>query len=195
MARKPGGPWGRVRCGDHVPYASFVSTRAAPSTLSGGGDGLFAIDRLAPFTWIGFYPGTVSARFNGKRKDHTMGTIDDAFIIADAAVKAGMHMINEAGRGQEANVWYAKLESGHVLYFAGKEVQPGEELLTCYSRSYGKRSYSTPAACADPRCTTAKHRLHSRMVDEWRQPLLERAPLGLPPQFLGRGEASSCDSE
>ena len=38
------------------------------------------------------------------------------FIIADPAVKQGVHMVNEtaAGCGFDANIWYVKLAGGHV---------------------------------------------------------------------------------
>ena len=185
----------RIRVDDHIPYESFVPTFTAPSTLPSGGDGLFAVDALPPFTWLGFYPGKCSKRFNGKRQDHTMGTVDDAFIIADAAIKEGMHMINEAGRCQVANVWYVKLDSGYVLYFVGRPVQPNEELLTCYSRRYGKRSYPIPTKCSDPRCVASgKHRVESAMLDEWRPLLLEQVPASLgtlATNYLGVG-SSAC---
>jgi len=178
---------------DTIPYVCLVPTRLAKSSMAKAGDGLFAIEYLLPFTWVGFYPGKVTATFNRKRESHTMGTVDNAngdkqFIIADADVKEGVHMINEAGRNTVANVWYAKLQSGYVLYFTGREVHPQEELLTCYSRSYGKRCYPVPAQCSDPRCMAAEHshRFESSLIEEWREQLLETKPLSLalPPDFL-----------
>ena len=196
-----------LRVGDMVPYISFIETVVGPSTLPSSGDGLFSMNHVPQFTWIGFYPGDVSKRFNGKKKDHTMGTtvlatngkLDDprekAFIIASASVKEGMHMVNEAGRSRLANVWYVKLDNGFVLYFSGVAIQPQEELLTCYSRSYGKRSYPIPQKCSDPRCSmSSKHRVHSEMLAEWRLPLMKQAEslrdagAVLPPDFLGRAQ-------
>ena len=177
----------RLRIGDHIEYACFTATYVAPSLLSGGGDGLFTVERLLPFTWIGFYPGKVVKNMDDKKQVHTMGCEECcAYITADSTYKAGLHMINEAGRDGVANVWYAKLRCGYVLFFVGREVHAGEELLTCYSRSY-KRSYPIATKCADPRCESCAdepHRLGSAMRDEWRQPLLDRMPssVKLPPR-------------
>jgi len=114
-----------------------------------------------------------------------MGTVRDLYIIADPSVPRGVHLVNEAaGSSGGANVWYVKLPgSGLVLYFAGADVRAGEELLTCYSRTYMKRPYSVPKACADPRCVAAKHRAHSGLDQaplEWREELRARMPPGLP---------------
>jgi hypothetical protein len=82
-------------------------------------------------------------------------------------------MINEATTPLVANVWYVKLDNGYVLYFAGRAVAAGEELLTCYSRTYMKRPYPVPRKCSDPRCASAKHRAHSALLEEWQRPLVE----------------------
>ena len=186
--------------GDKIAYTSFVATVTAPSTLPiVAGNGLYAVTDLNPFTWLGFYPGDVSAHFDDENNQHTMGTaamdthcgstVVPAFIIADATVQEGMHMVNEAGKNQAANVWYAKLKSGYVLYFVGNAgVQAGQELLTCYSFTYGDRCYPTSDRCTDPRCMTAghtKHRMHSGLLEEWKPLLLRQAPLSLtlPPNF------------
>lgn len=73
-----------------------------------------------------------------------------------------------------------------LLYFAGREVAAGEELFTCYSRTYGKRAYHVPKSCADPRCVGAKHRTHSRLDEvpeqwraHWRGQLRALAPPGV----------------
>ena len=184
----------RIRVGDRIPYACFVETYVARSSQPNSGDGLFTTQRLLPFTWVGFYPGAVRKVHDAKRQVHTMGCEEcDAFIIADGAMKGGLHMINEAGAESVANVWYAKLRCGYVLFFVGREVKARQELLTCYSRNYGKRSYPTAAVCADPRCAAQacegehQHRRHSAMQDEWRQPLLDRMPssVKLPPRVEG----------
>ena len=139
---------------------------------------------MLPFTWVGFYPGEVVKNYDHAREVHTMGCQEcNAFIVADSAIKGGLHMINEAGRDGMANVWYAKLRCGYVLFFVGREVQAGEELFTCYSRSYERqRSYATATECADPRCAACdgeQHREQSAMLDEWKQPLLDRMPAAL----------------
>ena len=182
----------RIRVGDRISYACFTATYVAPSSLPGGGDGLFTMERLLPFTWVGFYPGDVVKHYDAKRQVHTMGCEEcGAYIIADGTHKAGLHMINEAGTDGVANVWYAKLRCGYVLFFVGREVQAREELLTCYSRSY-KRSYPIASNCVDPRCAAGaeggeQHRLGSPILDEWKQPLLDRMPssVKLPPRVRG----------
>jgi hypothetical protein len=182
----------RVRVGDRISYECFTATYVAPSSLPGGGDGLFTMERLLPFTWVGFYPGDVVKHYDAKQQVHTMGCEEcGAYIVADGTHKAGLHMINEAGTDGVANVWYAKLRCGYVLFFVGREVQAREELLTCYSRSY-KRCYSIASNCVDPRCASGaedgeQHRLGSPMLDEWKQPLLDRMPssVKLPPRVRG----------
>ena len=179
----------RLRVGDRIQYACFVPTFTGTSTLPLGGDGLFTVDRLLPYTWLGFYPGEVTKNMDAARQVHTMGCEEcNAYIIADSTFKSGLHMINEAGEdGAGANVWYVKLRCGYVLFFVGREVQAGDELLTCYSRSF-TRDYPTAAKCMDPRCASSAngelHRLGSEMRDEWRQPLLDRMPsaVKLPPR-------------
>ena len=76
----------------------------------------------------------MTPKVNKKRAAHTMGGADGNLIIADEAVKAGVHLINEATPPRVANVWYVKLDNGYVLYFAAGYIAPNEELLTCYSR-------------------------------------------------------------
>lgn len=173
-----------VRKGQIIPYITFVPTVAFQSTMPNAGTGLAAVEPLAPFTWVGLYPGSVTPKPNKKRAAHTMGSSNDNLIIADEAVKEGVHMINEATTPCVANTWYVKLENGYCLYFTGGEIPANLELLTCYSRNYMKRCYSVPKQCSDPRCTSAKHRTHSDMLEEWRQPLVEHKPSGISEQFL-----------
>ena len=177
----------RVRSGQIIPYTTFALTAAADSSIQNGGTGLFAAEALPQFTWIGLYPGKVTARRNGKRADHTMGSIDDMYIIAEEEVKTGVHMANEASAPHAANVWYLKLDNGYCLYFAGEHVDSGAELLTCYSRSYGKRCYPVPKQCSDPRCAGAKHRTASGLKHapkEWRAALTASTPASISKAFL-----------
>ena len=174
--------------GINLPYDTFVPTFAATSTLPGAGTGLYTVHALEPFQWVGFYPGKVSSRVNRKLASHTMGTVNDLYIIADPTVKTGVHMVNEpaAGCGADANVFYVKMPSnGLVLYFAGRAIGAGEELLTCYSRAYMKRPYAVPRSCADPRCNSAggKHRCTSGLDEApegWRESLERKKPKELP---------------
>jgi len=168
-----------------IAYTTFVPIGTGISAIPNAGTGLVAMNSIPRYTWVGLYPGKATTRLNGKRAAHTMGsTRSGLYIIADKAIKTGVHMINEATTPYVANVWYVKLANGYVLYFTGASVASQEELLTCYSRSYGKRGYPVPTHCSDPRCIGAKHRLHSAMLKEWRKPLLANAPPGLSRAFL-----------
>ena len=186
---------GRVRAGHHIPYETFTRTATVCSSISGAGDGLVTEEALPAFSWVGLYPGAVSAKHDPTRETHTMGSglrnqLPRLFIIADLEIKQGMHIANEAGPGTEANVWYAKLSCGHVLFFTSRAVCAGEELLTCYARGYGKRCYPVAKKCTDPRCRAMcgknSHRVESPMLDEWVDALLAETPEGihLPLNFL-----------
>ena len=182
-----------------MPYTTLVRVSAQQSAMRGAGTGMFAQERLAPFTWVGFYPGKVVSSLcllapgtggaaggaaSVTTNMHTMGTAGGALvIIADPAIRTGVHMINEASAPLLANVWYAKLANGYVLYFAGGAgVDAGAEMLTCYSRTYGKRPYPIAAKgeCSDPRCCgVANHRRHSELglsPGEWRGALMAKHP-------------------
>ena len=177
----------QVRSGQVIPYTTFGLMLAANSTIQSAGTGLFADEQFPQFTWIGLYPGKVTARHNGKREDHTMGSIEGMYIIAEEEVKTGVHMANEATAPHAANVWYLKLDNGYCLYFAGEVVDRGAELLTCYSRSYGKRRYQVPRRCSDPRCAGAKHRIHSDIKSaptEWLAALASSTPVSISDDFL-----------
>ena len=69
------------------------------------------------------------------------------------------------------------------IYFAGGAgVEAGAQMLTCYSRTYGKRPYPIAAKgeCSDPRCCgVANHRRHSELglsPGEWRGALMAKHP-------------------
>ena len=158
-----------------VPYKTFVPTITRASIVSEtAGVGLVTIDALPKYTWIGFYPGDVTTRRHGKRTSHTMETsTSGTYIVANPAIKTGVHMVNEATSTYPANTFYVKLGThcNMVLYWAGRDIQAGEELLTCYSRTYGKRSYPISKSCADPRCVDSKHRNSSELMnveEKWR---------------------------
>jgi hypothetical protein len=80
-----------------LPYVTFIPTNAQPSKIPGAGTGLFATNAIQKFTWVGLYPGKVTARVNRKLASHTMGTVRDLYIIADPAVKTGVHMVGLSG--------------------------------------------------------------------------------------------------
>ena len=67
------------------------------------------------------------------------------------------------------------------IYFAGGAgVEAGAQMLTCYSRTYGKRPYPIAAKgeCSDPRCCgVANHRRHSELglsPGEWRGAMMAK---------------------
>jgi len=64
-----------------IAYETFVSTVERPSIMPGAGTGLVSNERLDAFTWVGFYPGQVTKKINGKRVSHTMGTVTPHFIL------------------------------------------------------------------------------------------------------------------
>ena len=161
---------------DKIPYKTFIQTYTDKSTIQNAGYGLFTKVYLKPFTWIGFYPGKITDKYNSKNEMYTMCTSDNKYILADPNIKYGVHMVNEAGKNNIANVWYVKLSNNYCLYFTGKSVQPGEELLTCYSQTYGKRPYPISNNCSDPRCTNKNHRIHSLILDEWKNKLIKNIP-------------------
>ena len=161
-----------------IPYKTFVPTYIAKSNIPGAGNGLFSKIYLKPFTWIGFYPGTVTTNISTNENEmYIMGTSNNKYYIeADSSIKCGVHMVNEASANTTANVWYIKLSNNYCLYFTGKSIKPNEELLTCYSKTYGNRLYPISNNCSDPRCIDKYHRKNSMMLNEWRDILNENIP-------------------
>ena len=161
-----------------IPYKTFIPTYTAISKIPNAGYGLFTKIYLEPFTWIGFYPGDVTNNFDSCENNmHRMGTLDNKYVIeADSNIKNGVHMVNEAGCNTKANVWYVKLSNNYCLYFASTSIRPKEELLTCYSQSYGKRPYSISSNCSDPRCCNKCHRKNSIMLNCWKNILIKNKP-------------------
>jgi len=168
-----------------MPYKTFITTETHTSVLGPcAGDGLIAVHDVPAFTWIGFYPGKITTRRNRKRDSHTMGTTmsPQTFIVADPSIKTGVHMINEASPAYPANTCYIKVDNSPiVLYFTLTALNAGTELLTCYSRNYGKRKYATSRKCNDPRCNinkSGKHRTSSSALEEWYDQLEVTRPHG-----------------
>ena len=163
------------------PYTTFIETATQQSVVgTDAGLGLICCCDVAKFTWIGLYPGDVTTRRHRKRNTHTMETsTTGTFIFADPAVKTGVHMVNEATSTFVANTFYVKLPDETVLYFAGTDIKAGTELLTCYSKTYGKRPYPISKSCMDPRCanSSGRHRTSSGMLAEWLKPLLGNRPM------------------
>ena len=180
------------------PYKTFVPTYVGKSNIRGAGYGLFSKKYLKPFTWIGFYPGNLTTKISTNENEmYIMGTSNEMYIMgtsnenemyimgtsnnkyyieADSSIKCGVHMVNEASANTTANVWYIKLSNNYCLYFTGKSIKPNEELLTCYSKTYGNRLYPISNNCSDPRCIDKYHRKNSMMLNEWRDILNENIP-------------------
>ena len=161
-----------------IPYTTFVLTYVAKSNIHGAGYGLFSKTFLKPFTWIGFYPGDITTKIStNANRMYIMSTNNNKYYIeADRSIKSGVHMVNEASSNKIANVWYVKLDNNYCLYFTGHCVQPDEELLTCYSKTYGNRLYPISNNCSDPRCIDKHHRKNSIMLNEWRHELIKNMP-------------------
>ena len=168
-----------------IPYETFINTYVKKSCIKNAGIGLFTKKKLKKFDWIGFYPGRLDKIENivgdpvymmGTRK---IGTI----ISADGNIKKGVHLVNEGNNHNIPNVFYVKLNNGLCLYFAGREINKNEELITCYSSSYGKRSYPITDCnkCSDPRCKKMNkcqgtHRNKSLFYRGWKKKIREKTP-------------------
>ena len=168
-----------------ISYTTFVPTYVAKSNIPNAGCGLFSKTYLKPFTWIGFYPGNVTTKIStNENKMYIMSTSNNQhYIEADCSIKSGVHMVNEASSNTVANVWYIKLDNNYCLYFTGLSVQPNEELLTCYSKTYGKRAYPISNNCSDPRCFNKNHRTNSILLNDWKYKLIKNMPKYLHTMF------------
>lgn len=173
-----------------IPYFTFPKTYVQKSSIVSAGVGLFTDEKLKKFDWIGFYPGVLSRKASAdSHPDYTMGTrYPDYCIYTDKNEKCGVHLVNEGNNQNLPNVWYVKLENKLCLYFAGREIEKGEELLTCYSDIYS-RNYSIMDAskCSDPRCKEMsklknKHRDKSLFYKGWKQELKNSRPKKLKPE-------------
>jgi len=162
------------------PYDTFVPTHVGESTIPNAGRGLFASTAVEAFTALGFFPGIVKPRLSRDlAPGYRMGSLDpDWAIEPDPSVTPGLHLINEASRGHQANVWYVKLAGHRCLFFSGMAIAEGEELITCYGKNHA-RLYQLPEVhdCTDPRCRRSRwHRTESGMDETWITALLENAP-------------------
>ena len=170
-----------------IPYFTFVKTYLSKSKMDKAGNGIFAKEDIKPFKWIGFYPGKIidTKVDDIKYPRYVMGTLNPQTVIeGNPKIKKGVHLVNESNRNNPPNVWYIKLKNLNCLYFAGRYIKKGEELITCYSSSYGIRDYSICNNCTDPRCNKNKnknknknnHRDNSNILQEWISPLKLNAP-------------------
>ncbi len=168
-----------------IQYVTFPKTYIDNSCINGAGIGLFAGEDLEKYDWIGFYPGKMDNIENIEGDPaYMMGTRKvDIIISADRNIKSGVHLVNEGNNCNLPNVWYVKLENYLCLYFAGRNIRKGEELITCYSRSYGNRKYEITDSdkCTDPRCKKMNkcqgtHRKKSLFYRGWKAELEKRKP-------------------
>ena len=169
----------------NVPYKTFPKTYSKKSLIKGAGIGLFTKKKLEKFEWIGFYPGVLDKieNVNGNAA-YIMGTRKLGVVIsANEKEMKGVHLVNEGNNMYKPNVWYVKFKNGLCLYFAGREIAKNEELLTCYSRSYGIRSYEITFSekCTDPRCIKMNkcqgtHRNKSLFYRGWKKKLKDKMP-------------------
>ena len=168
-----------------IPYVTFPETYVKKSCIKGAGMGLFTKQKLKKYDWIGFYPGKMDKIENIEGDSaYMMGTRKTGIVIsADGNIKSGVHLVNEGNNCNLPNVWYVKLNGGLCLYFAGREIDKNEELITCYSRSYGNRSYpiTDTDKCTDPRCKKmnkcqGRHRNKSLFYRGWKKELKKKKP-------------------
>ena len=143
-------------------YVTHVKTRVKKSKIPNAGYGMFADEDIPKHTVIGFYPGKVIHKSKARYPRYTMRTKNKNLVIEpNPRIKTGVHMINEAGFGQQANVLYKTLEYNQCVYFSVDDIKKGDELLTCYGAFY-PRNYKIPYAkhCRDPRCRENSNLIH-----------------------------------
>ena len=176
-----------------IPYKTFIKTYVKKSTIENAGVGLFTEKKLRKFDWIGFYPGRLD-----KIEDivgdpaYYMGTRNQRKIIsADGDIKMGVHFVNEGNNYHLPNVFYVKLYNNYCLYFAGRDINKNEELITCYSNSYRSRTYPITSVnkCTDPRCKMmcnkrGTHRNKSLFYRGWMKKLREKKPKKLKGYYI-----------
>jgi len=143
-------------------YTTHVKTRVKKSKIPNAGLGMFAGEDIPKNTVIGFYPGRVIPRTKAKYHNYTMSTKNKRLVIEpNPRIKNGVHMINEAGINQRANVLYKTLEYNQCVYFSVDDIKKGDELLTCYGAFYPRKYKIPPASkCRDPRCRRTSNLIH-----------------------------------
>tara|TARA_A100001011_G_scaffold390178_1_gene473084 strand:- start:8 stop:544 length:537 start_codon:yes stop_codon:yes gene_type:complete len=169
----------------NIQYNTYCKTYVKKSNIKGAGLGLFLGEKLEKYDWIGLYPGIMDKieKINGDPV-YIMGTRKPGIVIsADGNIKRGVHLVNEGNNNNLPNVFYVKLYSGKCLYFAGRNIKKNEELITCYSCSYGNRPYAITDSnkCTDPRCkimnnSIGTHRNNSFFYRGWKKKLKEKKP-------------------
>lgn len=121
----------------------------SPSKIDG--KGCFATVRFARGRKIAEYVGErisrreIARRIKGKRRIYISGV--DAYWAIDAGkLGNGTQYINHSC----APNCYVKLIHGHILFFALRDIEPGEEITLDYVDSY--HSDATRCKCGAPTC-------------------------------------------
>jgi len=115
------------------------------------GRGCFATVRFAKGRKIAEYVGErisrreIARRIKGKRRLYISG-VDSYWAIDGARLGNGTQFINHSC---EPNC-YVKIIHGHILFFALRDIEPGEEILLDYVDSY--HSDEMRCNCGAPSC-------------------------------------------
>jgi uncharacterized protein len=120
-----------------------------PSKIDG--KGCFATVRFPRGRKIAEYVGEkisrreIARRIKGKRRLHISG-LDSYWAIDASKLGNGTQYINHSC---EPNC-YVKIIHGHILFFALRDIEPGEEILLDYEDSY--HSDDQKCTCGAPTC-------------------------------------------
>jgi uncharacterized protein len=120
-----------------------------PSKIDG--KGCFATLRFAKGRKIAEYVGErisrheVARRIKGKRRLYISG-LDSYWAIDAARLGNGTQFINHSC---EPNC-YVRITHGHILFFALRDIEPGEEILLDYVETYN--SDEMRCKCGAPSC-------------------------------------------
>ncbi len=120
-----------------------------PSKIDG--QGCFATIRFQKGRKIAEYAGEkisrreIARRLKGKRRIHICG-LNSYWAIDGGVGGNGTQFINHSC---EPNC-YVKIVHDHILFFALREIKPGEEILLDYEQSYHSNRKS--CSCGAPSC-------------------------------------------
>jgi SET domain-containing protein len=115
------------------------------------GKGCFATARFPKGHKIAEYVGEkisrreIARRLKGKRRIHICG-LDSYWAIDGSKSGNGTQYINHSC---EPNC-YVKIVRGHILFFALRDIESGEEILLDYEESY--HSNKKQCSCGAPSC-------------------------------------------
>ena len=146
----------RVVIGQDLCYSHLLSLkhlRIKPSTITGAGNGLFALDSRQPPNAVLFHKGDRIGEYIGERLDlaelaerygnytapYTMKITNNEFL--DSATKRGYcSLANRATTANQANAEFPNCNYRvvpHKIYLvAKKDIRNGDEILTSYGKSY-----------------------------------------------------------